>query len=124
MRMARHQRGLNANNMGNTLRFTILFIGILAATACAKKAELIEPAEISSAKYSGWNCSKLRKEKAFVEAALARKSETQDKAAKTDAWMVFLIGIPTSGGGVTGQVAQLKGENEAIRKSMVGRGCS
>lgn len=106
------------------LKFTILSIGILAATACAKKAELIEPAAISTAKYSGWSCSKLKKEKAFVESALVTKSATQDKAAKTDAWMVFLIGFPTSGGGVTGEVASLKGESEAIRKSMVVRGCS
>ena len=105
----------------------LLVSSVLASTlvlsACAKKAELIEPAAISTIKYDGWSCSKLRREKTFVESALAQKSNTQNKAAETDAWMVFLIGFPTSGGGVTGEVARLKGENEALRQSMVARGC-
>ncbi len=91
---------------------------------CAKKADNIEPAAISTAKYDGWNCSKLSREKSFVDEALVRVSTSQDKAAGNDALMVFLIGVPTSGGGVPGEVARLKGEQEAIRRSMVERNCS
>ena len=115
---------MNKNKIVKNGYCILLALGIIGITACAKKAELVEPAAISTARYSGWNCSKLQKEKAFVESALVTKSDTQDKAAKTDAWMVFLIGFPTSGGGVTGEVAKLKGENEAIRQSMVNRNCS
>lgn len=55
--------------------------------------------------------------------ALVRVSASQDKAASNDAVMVFLIGVPTSDGGTPGEVARLKGEQEAIRKSMVERSC-
>jgi len=96
---------------------------LIVLGACVKKAELIEPAAISTAKYDGWGCSKLSREKAFVDKALVMKSTTQDKAAKSDAWMVFLIGFPTSGGGVTGEVARLKGEQEALRQSLINRSC-
>ena len=105
-----------------TLRLGVLVLA-LSLSACAQKAELIEPAAISTAKYEGWSCAKLAREKAFVDEALVRKSATQDKAATNDAVMVFLIGVPTSGGGVTGEVARLKGEQEAIRRSLIERNC-
>lgn len=92
-------------------------------SGCAKKADNIEPAAISTAKYDGWSCSKLAREKAFVDEALVRVSASQDKAASSDTVMVILIGVPTSGGGTPGEVARLKGEQEAIRRSMVERNC-
>ncbi len=129
-------------------KFNIAVCVLIAAvilSACAKKAENIEPAAISTAKYDGWNCKKLARETAFVDEALVRVSASQDRAAlgkggvddqvlvrvsasqdraaKNDAWMVFLIGVPTSGGGIPGEVARLKGEQEAIRRSMLERDC-
>lgn len=92
-------------------------------SGCAKKADNIEPAAISSAKYEGWTCTKLTREKAFVDEALVRVSASQDKAASNDSLMVFLIGVPTSGGGTPGEVARLKGEQEALRRYMVERDC-
>ncbi|MCR9148848.1 MAG: hypothetical protein NXH83_01610 [Rhodobacteraceae bacterium] len=97
---------------------------VIGLPGCAKKADNIEPAAISTAKYDGWNCSKLAKEKAFVDGALVRVSAQQDKAASDDALMVFLIGVPTSGGGVPGEVARLKGEQEAIRQALRDRSCT
>lgn len=101
----------------------IFLMAAIAISGCAKKAELVPAAAISTARYDGWSCSKLSREKAFVDEALVRASATQDKAANNDALMVFLIGIPTSGGGVTEEVARLKGEQEALRRSLVQRGC-
>lgn len=103
-------------------RLTIAFVFIVLA-ACAEKAAKIQPAAISTAQYDGWNCRKLAKEKAFVEDALIRASETQDKAAQNDTMMVILIGVPTSNGGIKSEVARLKGENEALRRAMRERGC-
>jgi hypothetical protein len=100
-----------------------LLLGALAISACAKKSDNIEPAAISTSGYDGWNCTKLAREKAFVDNALVRVSAQQDKAASNDAVMVFLIGVPTSGGGVPGEVARLKGEQEALRITMRDRGC-
>ena len=74
----------------------------LLLSACAPYASEITPAAISGLRYDGWSCAKLAKEKAFVDEALARTSADEDAAANRDAWMVFLIGVPTSGGGVKG----------------------
>lgn len=107
-------------------RISILALALVVAagiSGCAKKADSIEPAAISTAKYDGWSCKKMAREKAFVDQALTRVSASQDKAAENDAFMVFLIGVPTSGGGTPGEVARLKGEQEAIRRRMVERNC-
>ena len=95
----------------------------LLAAACAEKAQNIEPAAISTAKYDGWNCTKLAKEAAFVDEALVRAAGVQDDAASEDAFMVFLIGVPTSGGGIKSEVARLKGEKIALRRARLERGC-
>jgi hypothetical protein len=65
----------------------------------------------------------LSKEKTFVDDALTRTSADQDNAADHDALMVFLIGVPTSGGGVRGEVARLKGEQLALHEAMLDSGC-
>ena len=104
-------------------RFVVVAITLLVLASCAQRAELVEPAAISTAKYDGWSCTKLSKEKAFVDEALVRASASQDRAADNDAMMVFLIGVPTSGGGIKGEVARLKGEQEALRRSMVETSC-
>lgn len=95
----------------------------VALSGCAQKAANIEPSAISTSKYSSWSCSQLVREKAFTDTALIRKSSAQDKAAQNDAVMVFLIGVPTSGGGIPGEVARLKGEQEAIRKAIIMKRC-
>ena len=63
------------------------------------------------------------KEKAFIDDALPRISAQQDAAADNDALMVFLIGVPTSGGGVKSEVALLKGEQEAVRQVIRDKNC-
>src|SRR6478672_11579183 len=93
----------------------ILLLGLLSA--CAPYASDISPAPISSARYDGWSCSKLAKEQAFIDSSLARVSADQDHSANNDALMVFLIGVPTSGGGVKGQVADLKGQQIALHEA-------
>jgi hypothetical protein len=52
-----------------------------------------------------------------------RVSADQDHAASHDALMVFLIGVPTSGGGVKGQVADLKGQQDALHAAMRDNSC-
>ena len=105
----------------NHIVFGCLTIPLIAG--CAKDAAMIEPAAISTSRYDGWDCKKLTKERAFVDEALVRASASQDQAAGNDRVMVFLIGVPTSGGGIAGEVARLKGEQEALRRSMVERSC-
>ena len=92
-------------------------------SACAPYAREITPAAISDARYDGWSCSKLGKEKAFLDESLTRVSADQDSAASHDAWMVFWIGVPTSGGGVKGEVARLKGEQNALQEAQLAANC-
>ena len=100
-----------------TIALSSLLVG------CAPYARDISPAPISTARYDGWDCPKLQKEKAFIDEALTRVSADQDGAADHDALMVFLIGVPTSGGGVKGQVADLKGQQVALHEALLDRGC-
>lgn len=107
-----------------TLKATISALAIAGLlSACAPYAHDIAPAPISSARYDGWSCSKLAKEQAFVDSSLARVSGDQDHSANTDALMVFLIGVPTSGGGVKSQVADLKGQQIALHDGMLEASC-
>lgn len=104
-------------------KYSFLVLVIVALTSCAPRASEISPAPISALRYDGWSCEKLKKEQAFVEAALTRVSADQDQAADRDALMVFLIGVPTSGGGVKGQVADLKGQKDALHHALMGQDC-
>ncbi len=102
----------------------VLVSALLALVcACAPRADEITPAAISTSQYVGWGCERLAREKAFTDEALTRASDEQDSAARRDAMTVFLIGVPVSGGGVKGEVARLKGNQEAIRRTMVARDC-
>ena len=98
---------------------------VVLAAACAPRASEIAPAYVSPLKYSGdeWTCDKLIQEATYVGEALIRESGSQDEAASRDAWMVFLIGVPTSGGGNKAEVARLKGEQEALRIAIRDKNC-
>jgi hypothetical protein len=91
--------------------------------SCAPMAAEIEPAQISSVRYDDWSCAKIAKERAFVDEALPKISAQQDEASEKDALMVFLIGVPTSGGGIKSEVARLKGEQEALRRAHRDKEC-
>ena len=104
---------------------TFVFASAILAlvAACAPRADEITPAAISTSQYAGWDCGRLAREKAFTDEALTRASDEQDSAARRDAMTVFLIGVPVSGGGIKGEVARLKGNQEAIRRTMIAQGC-
>ena len=106
------------------MRTLALFVVLGLLSGCAPYASNISPSPISSARYDGWSCEKLRKEQQFIEESLARVSSDQDSAASTDIWMVILIGVPTSGGGVKGEVVRLKGEQIAIHHAIIAADCS
>jgi hypothetical protein len=113
----------NWNGNVRYLKALICLLLPLAVPACAQYASEISPAPISDARYDGWSCAKLNKEQAFVDTSLVRVGADQDDAANRDAVMVFLIGVPTSGGGVKGQVADLKGQQIAIHNALRDHSC-
>ena len=101
----------------------LLTAAVLSLAGCAPFASNITPSAISYMRYDGWSCDKLTYEQKFVEDSLIRAIADQDSAATTDIWMVILIGVPTSGGGIKGEVARLKGEQIAIHNAMMQAGC-
>ena len=109
--------------MGNSLCTSVAFLAVAILAACAPYSADISPASISSARYDGWSRKKLAKELAFVDLSLARVTGEQDNSANRDALLVFLIGVPTSGGGVKEQVAELKGQQIALHEAMVQADC-
>ena len=111
------------NRMSTSSQILIAVIALFLLADCAPHASEIPPSPISDARYDRWSCKKLQKEKDFVDESLARVSADQDNAADHDALMVFLIGVPTSGGGVRGEVARLKGEQNALHQALLDRDC-
>jgi len=103
----------------------LVFFG-LVLIGCAPRAADIAPAYVSPLKYMGddWTCEKLIMEATYVGEALIRVSGDQDNAANRDAWTVFLIGVPVSGGGNKTEVARLKGEQEALRQALRDKDCA
>lgn len=105
------------------MRTLFLLLTATILTGCASHSHEIAPAPISTTRYDGWGCRKLVKESAFIQDALNRVSAEQDHAADHDTLMVFLIGVPTSGGGVKEQVADMKGQQIALHGAMVEQNC-
>lgn len=100
-----------------------LLIMAISLNGCAQNARHIEASYISTARYDGWQCSKLTKEYRFVQQALIRVSKTQDDAAAADVLTVILVGRPVSSGGIKGQVSSLKGQRLALRQAIHDGGC-
>ncbi|MEX3006940.1 hypothetical protein [Hoeflea sp. TYP-13] len=105
-------------------RFSMRFICIAVAAAavlsgCAKSPESIAPAYVSTTTYSGWSCSQLKREATHLDNALASASAQQEKARGNDVAGVIFIGLPVStlsGDNIAPQIANLKGQKEAVRK--------
>lgn len=106
-----------------------LLAAVAAATlvsGCAKRPETIAPAYVSHHMYDSLSCRQLAEERVRVDMAYAQAAQAQNDAATGDAWGVFLIGMPTStlsGGNIAAQVAQLKGQQEALHQASVRKNC-
>lgn len=96
-------------------------------SACAKDPDSIAPSYVSEVGYRGWTCAQLGEESQHIGAALTRASAQQSNARTNDIVGVVLIGLPVaslSGDNIAPEVARLKGEQETLRKVMVGKSCA
>jgi hypothetical protein len=99
----------------------------VTAVGCAKAPESIAPAYVSTVPYSSWSCKQLGEETQRIDAAYATAATQQKQARGNDIAGVILIGLPVSslsGDNIAPQIAQLKGEQDAVRKTMISKGCS
>ena len=98
----------------------------LFTTSCATKPESIAPAYVSHMGYSQYDCEQLAGEQARLVTALSTSSDAQRKARTNDTVGVILLGLPVSslsGSNQASNISRLKGELEAIQKSMVLKNC-
>lgn len=102
-------------------------ITAISVAGCASSPERIAPADVSEIPYLSWSCQQLDEESARLGAALATASEKQKKASENDALGVFLIALPVasmSGDDIEPEVARLKGEIEAVRRTSIKNNCA
>lgn len=96
-------------------------------SACAKAPESISPAYVSELTYQGLQCDQLAAELARLNYAYSNAATQQNKARTNDVVGVILIGLPVSslsGDNIAPEIARLKGEQEAVRKTMIMKGCA
>jgi hypothetical protein len=97
-----------------------------AIAGCAKAPESIAPAYVSTVPYSSWTCKQLGEETQRIDAAYTTAATQQKQARGNDIAGVILIGLPVSslsGDNIAPQIAQLKGEQDAVRKTMISKNC-
>jgi hypothetical protein len=99
---------------------------LVVVAGCAKAPESIAPAYVSTVPYSTWSCKQLGEEAQRLNAAYATAATQQKQARGNDIAGVILLGLPVSslsGDNIAPQIAQLKGEQEAVRKAMISKSC-
>jgi len=100
-------------------------VGMLLG-GCAQSPEAIQPAYVSSIPFESWSCDQLGQEQSHLDSALATASVQQSQARTNDVVGVLLIGLPVSsmsGENIAPQIARLKGEQDAVRRAMLRKGC-
>ena len=111
-----------------------LFVGsILAASvlsACAQQPTSIAPAEVSRSAFSGMSCNSLKTQLYETETRLGQLSAAQSaEASKDAAWVAGgLLFIPVAlvaagGADHSGDIATLKGQQNALKGQMVASSC-
>lgn len=106
----------------------IILTGCVAISivGCAKKPESIAPAYVSDYQFQSLTCPQLQQEQARLDSAYTTAADQQNHARTNDTVGVILLGLPVStlsGDNVAAQIAQLKGQKEAIGRVRVAKGC-
>ena len=102
------------------LILTIASLALLAS--CASRASSIAPASVSALEYKERSCDEtkgLLRDKREAENALTKK---QNNAATGDAVGVFFVLLPVGsifGADVAGELAEVKGEVNALERAVV-----
>ncbi|QKV20518.1 hypothetical protein HTY61_04140 [Oricola thermophila] len=98
----------------------------VSVAACAKNPESIAPAYVSEMTYQNFTCQQLVQEQQRLNDAYAVAEAQQKKARSNDIAGVILLGLPVSsmsGDNIAPQIANLKGQQEAVRKAMIMKNC-
>ena len=112
-------------------RAVVSVIAVLMLAGCASKAAEITPAYVSPMLYQSYNCQQLAAEAQRVSAAAAAAAGVQDSQATKDTVattvgiIVFRPSLFLIGGDkqTAAQLAQLKGEMDAIQQASIQKQC-
>jgi hypothetical protein len=114
------------------MRVLGLFALTFALAGCATRSQDIVSAYVSPIQYESYSCSQLREEAARVSSRAAAASGMQDQSATSDAiatGVALVVFWPAAflvhGNGANAQeVAQLKGDMDAIEQANIRKRCS
>lgn len=99
----------------------------IIACSCAESPESIAPAYVSTIIYQNWTCQQLGEEEGRLDSAYANAAQQQRNARTNDTWGVVFLGLPTaslSGENIAPQVANLKGQIDAVHQSQTIKSCT
>jgi hypothetical protein len=105
-------------------RIAAALVAGCALAGCAQTPEEVRAAYMSPVGYSGLSCRQLGEEQARVNAALAGASAQQNQTRSNDVAGWLLLGLPVgsmSGGNVAPEIANDKGQLEAVHHAMIRR---
>jgi hypothetical protein len=113
------------------MRILGLFALTLALAGCATRSQEIVSAYVSPIQYQSYSCAQLREEAARVSSRAALASGMQDQNATSDAvatGVALVVFWPAAflvhGNGANAQeVAQLKGDMDAIEQANIQKRC-
>ena len=99
---------------------------IATVSGCAKRPEEIAAIQMDTSSYSNLSCRQLAQEETKIRNDLDALSAQQNSAATSDAWGVFLLGVPwssMSGNDKEALIAVAKGRLDAIDLVQVSKSC-
>ena len=114
-------------------KFTLLLIiFLLSACSSAKQSSQVNKTYVSSAKYNSFTCDQLIRESELIRArepALAAKVDKHYKSQKNTEAVAWLLFWPEAfwlddGSKDSNQLAQVRGELDAVRAAMLEKKCS
>lgn len=97
--------------------------------ACATPPNNIKPIEVAPSQYAGLSCADLSLRAVSTNSKLGDLTAVQSRTASNDAYGVFWIGLPVGSMGENNtkqreaEIAQMKGELDAIQKARVAGKC-
>ncbi|MDB3970109.1 hypothetical protein N9394_02240 [Candidatus Pelagibacter sp.] len=111
--------------------FLLIAVLLLSACSSAKQSGQINKAYVSSAKYNSFTCEQLIQESELIRArepALAAKVDQHYKSQKNTEAVAWLLFWPAAfwlddGSQEANQLAQVRGELDAVRSAMMSKKC-
>jgi starvation-inducible outer membrane lipoprotein len=111
-----------------SLRHAIAIMTLaMMLASCAQAPEEVRPAYTSSVVYESWTCRQLGEEQARLQGALTAASAQQSQTRSNDIAGWVFLGMPVasmSGGNVAPEIANYKGQIEAVQQAMIRKNCS